>query len=122
MSSRAIQARASVRQLLLEEPSFEAALGKLQAAPFHAEDRRTVELALMDVFVEMDSEIARPDHDPWIKIYKVQDLLFRFWGQRGDRVNVGYMFTLYQDLWPERCLYCEFPTTRNGTPGKARKS
>ena len=102
MSSRAIQGRASVRQLLLEEPSFEVALGKLQAAPFHAEDRQTVELALMGVFVEMDGEIARPDHDPWINIYKVQDLLFRFWGQLGDRVNAGYMFTLNQDLWPKQ--------------------
>jgi hypothetical protein len=104
MSSHAIQGRASVRQLLLEEPSFEAALGKLQAAPFHAEDRQIVELALMGVFIEMDGEIATV-HDPWINIYKVQDLLFRFWGQRGDRVNAGYMFTLNQDLWPERRLY-----------------
>jgi len=107
MSNRAIQDRAPVRQLLLEERSFEAALGRLQAAPFNAEDRQTFERALMDAFVAMDAEIAHPAHDPRINIYKVQDLLFRFWGQRGDRVNAGYMFTLNQDLWPERHLYNE---------------
>jgi len=110
MSNRAIQDRVTVRELLLEERSFEGALGRLQAAPFNAEDRKTFERALMDAFVAMDAEIARPGRDPWINIYKVQDLLFRFWGQRGDRVNAGYMFTLNQDLWPERHLYNEHST------------
>ncbi len=105
MSNRAIQDRLSVRELLLQEGSSEAVLGMLQTEPFIAADRQAFERALMDAFVAMDSEIARPDHDAWINIYKVQNLLFRFWGQRGDRVNAGYMFTLNQDLWPERHLY-----------------
>jgi hypothetical protein len=105
VGNRAIQQRACVRELLVEEGSFEAAAGKLQIAPFNAVDRQTFERTLMDTFVAMDAEVARPDHDPWINLYKVQDLLFRFWGQRGDRVNAGYFFTLNQDLWPERYLY-----------------
>ena len=36
MSNRAIQARLSVRELLLQEGSFEAVLGKLQTEPFIA--------------------------------------------------------------------------------------
>jgi hypothetical protein len=44
----------------------------------------------------MDREIARPDHDPWINIYKVQELLFRFFGQRNQGNDSGYLFTLSQ--------------------------
>ncbi len=105
MSNAAVQNRNSVRELLLEEPSFEAAVGRLQTAPFNATDRQVFEGAVMDAFVAMDAEISRPDHDPWINIYKVQELLFRFSGQQGNRVKSGYMFTLNQDLWPERHLY-----------------
>lgn len=107
MGHRAVQNNPRLRALLLEECSCEAALGRAQAEPFTPADRQAFEQALLDAFIAMDWEIARPDHDPWINIYKVQDLLFRFWGQRGDRVNAGYMFTLNQDLWPERHLYNE---------------
>lgn len=105
VGNRAIQQRAAVRELLLEEGSFEAAAGRLQTAPFNAGDRQTYERTLMDAFVAMDAEVARPDHDPCINLHKVQELLFRFWGQRGDYVDAGYFFTLNQDLWPERYLY-----------------
>lgn len=50
----------------------------------------------------MDREIARHDHDPWINIYKVQELLFQFWRVNALGVDTGYIFTLNQDLWPER--------------------
>jgi hypothetical protein len=45
--------------------------------------------------------------DPWINIYKVQELLFRFCGRRGPNVSAGYMCTLNQDLWPERYMFNE---------------
>ena len=55
----------------------------------------------------MDHEIRRPDHDPPINIYKVQELLFRFFGRRSEENNSGYLFTLNQDLFYERYLYNE---------------
>jgi hypothetical protein len=52
------------------------------------------------------SQMARIP-DPWINIYKVQELLFRFCGPTRPGVNAGYMFTLNQDLWPERYIFNE---------------
>lgn len=105
MGHPAVQGNSSLRELLLQESSFEEALGRVHAEPFTPSDRQALEQALLDAFITMDREIARPHHDPWINIYKVQDLLFRFWGQPGETVNAGYIFTLNQDLWPERYLY-----------------
>lgn len=96
-----------LRQLLLREPSFEAALGLTSSAPFAPQDRRLLEDALIDIFVATDNEIGRPDHDPWINIYKVQELLFRFWGSRDEGNTAGYLFTLNQDLFLERYLFNE---------------
>jgi hypothetical protein len=112
-----------LRELLLRERSFEGALGKLQDGPFTAGDRLGFEKALIDAFVSMDREIERPDRHPWINIYRVQDLLFRFWGQRGEGFNAGYMFTLNQDLWPERKLYNEHVSgaAPPSLPGLVRK-
>jgi hypothetical protein len=115
LGNRAVQQRPSVIELLHEESSFEAALGRLHAAPYTADDRRALESSLMDAFTSMDREIARSDQDPWINIYKVQELVFSFWGRRGDKVNSGYMFTLNQDLWPERFLY-NHHATGSGPP------
>ncbi len=103
---RAIQDNARLRDLLLAELSFETALGLVQAEPFTPADRQTFEGALLDAFIAMDREVAQIP-DPWINIYKVQELLFRFCGRRAQGVNAGYMFTLNQDLWPERYLYNE---------------
>src|ERR1700730_2224136 len=69
MGHRTVQNNARLRELLLEESSFEATLGKTQAEPFTPADRQAFEQALLDAFVAMDWEIARPDHDPWINIY-----------------------------------------------------
>ena len=123
MGHRAVQSNCRLRELLLEECSFEAAHAKVQAEPFTSADRQAFEQALLDAFIKMDREIARPDHDPWIDIYKVQDLLFRFWGQRGQVVDAGYMFTLNQDLWPERHLYNEHVSGAAGAslPGLQRR-
>ncbi len=122
MSNHAIQDRGALRDLLLEEHSFEAALGTLRSGIFSAQDRHTFERGLMDAFVAMDTEIGRPGRQPWINIYKVRELLFRFWGERQDRVDSGYMFTLNQDLWPERYL-CNVTSAAAPTlPGIQRRT
>jgi len=109
-----IRANARLRDLLLEESAFEVALGKTHAAPFTSVDRAEIEQAVLDTFVAMDREIARSDHDPWINIYKVQELLFRFFGQRNEGNNSGYLFTLNQDLFFERHLYNEHVAGAHG--------
>jgi hypothetical protein len=81
---RAIQKNSRLRGLLLAEPSFEAALGQVQAEPFTPADHRTFEGALLDAFIAVDREVARAPHDPWINVYKVR-------GQQGaiSRPNYG---------------------------------
>jgi hypothetical protein len=111
-----IRTNAGVRRLLLNEPAFEVALGHTHAPPFEQSDREDIEQAILDVFIAMDREIARPDHDPWINIYKVQDLLFRFFGRPNDGNSAGYLFTLNQDLFFERHLHNQHVT---GAPGGA---
>jgi hypothetical protein len=101
-----IQAKDNLRQLLLEELSFEAALARAQEPPFTSTDCQTFERALMDEFLAMDRGLSGAPQYPLVNIYKVQDFIFRFWGGKpGARVDAGYMFTLNQDLWPERFLY-----------------
>jgi hypothetical protein len=107
MSDQGIQTTPSVQSLLLEEPSFEAAIAKVQGESFTQGEREVLERAVLRAFIAMDAEISRTGRNPWINIYKVQEMVFRFWGQRGERVNAGYMFTLNQDLWPERNLFNE---------------
>jgi hypothetical protein len=102
---KAIQDNSRLRDLLLDETSFETALGLVQTEPFTTADRQTFEGALLDAFIAMDREVARHDRDPWINIYKVQELPFRFCGRRGPGITAGYFFTLNQDLWPERYLF-----------------
>lgn len=109
-----MQSNAKLRELLLAEQSFEAALAKTAIAPFTDTDRQALEGALLDAFVAMDREISRI-RDPWINTYKVQELLFRFSDRRSGG-NTGYLFTLNQDLFPERYLYNEHVT---GAPGAA---
>ncbi len=104
MGHQSIQGDECLRELLLNETSFETALAMTQQAPFTAAHREAFECALLDTFIAMDREIARPDHSPWINIHKVRDLLFRFWENRNQNVNTGYLFTLNQDLWLERNL------------------
>lgn len=103
----ALQQNPRLRDLLLGESSFELALGQTHGPPFTVGDRQELERAVLDTFISMDREIARPDHHPWINIYKVQELLFRFWGQRNQGNDAGYLFTLNQDLFFERTLYNE---------------
>jgi|SRR5271166_2578549 len=95
-----------LRAVLHDEGSFEAALAKTQAPPFTTDERGSFERALMNAFTLMDSAMMRDyDSSTWINISKVQELLFRFFGQRGQRIDTGYLFTLNQDLFFERHLY-----------------
>ena len=107
MDNPEVAANDRLRTLLLDEPSFEVALAKSQVAPFTTDDREQFKRALIEAFVSMDRAMTRPfDGSPGtINIYKVQELLFRFAGQRGQGVDTGYYFTLNQDLFPERRLY-----------------
>jgi len=107
MDNSKVAANDRLRTLLLGEPSFELALAKTQVFPFTTEDREQFGRALVDAFVSMDRAMTRPfDGSPGtINIYKVQELLFRFAGQRGENFDTGYYFTLNQDLFPERSLY-----------------
>jgi hypothetical protein len=102
----AVGANPRVRDLLLDETAFEVALGRAGVAPFTPADREALEQAILDTFIGMDYGIGRVDH-PWINIYGVQRLLFRFWGLRGDDNTSGYLFTLNQDLFFERYLFNE---------------
>jgi hypothetical protein len=107
LDHRLIQDNSRLHDLLLAEPSFEIAFGAIQAAPFTANDRAAFEQALVATFLSIDREISRIDHDPWINIYGVQKFLFRFSDRRSGDRDTGYLFTLNQDLWPERHLYNE---------------
>jgi hypothetical protein len=109
-----IRANTGLHSLLLDEPAFEVALGKTSGAPFTAADRADIEQAVVETFIAMDGEIARSDQDPWINIYKVQELLFRFFGERSAGNSAGYLFTLNQDIFFERHLYNEHVA---GAPG-----
>jgi len=111
-----IRSNGRLRDLLLKEAAFEQAMGMTRAAPYTALDRQDLEQAVLDTFIAMDREICRPDHRPWINIYNVQELLFRFWGQPHERNGAGYLFTLNQDLFFERHLYNEHVA---GAPGGA---
>ena len=116
IGNAAVRGNPRLRDLLLREASFELALGQTHLAPFTVNDRQELERALHDTFVSINREIARPDHDPWINIYGVQEFLFRFWGQRNQGNDTGYLFTLNQDLFFERNLYNEHAF---GAPGGA---
>lgn len=107
LGHRVIQDNPRLRQLLLQEQSFEEAFAATALEPFTEEDRQAFQQALLDIFGVMDREIARHDHDPWINIYKVQELLFQFWQGKAQGADTGYIFTLNQDLWPERKLFSE---------------
>jgi SIR2-like domain len=113
IGSRSVQSNSRLRELLLREPSFEEALGQTLGDSFTDAARETFQQALLDVFVGMDREIARHDQDPWINIYKVQELVYTFWKGNVLRVDTGFIFTLNQDLWPERRLFNEI---RFGVP------
>jgi hypothetical protein len=87
-----VAANDRLRTMLLDEPSFELALAKTQVAPFTLDDREQLSRALVNGFVSMDRAMMRPfDGSPGsINIYKVQELLFRFTGQRGQNFGTGF--------------------------------
>lgn len=108
----AVRNNSLLRELLLKESSFEIALGKTHAPPFTMRDRQDFEEALRDAFISMDQEISRAQ-DPWINIYKVQELLSCFC----PRGHTGYIFTLNQDLFFERKFYNFYNAPAPSLPG-----
>jgi len=106
MDDPAVTGNERLRAVLLEEGSFEVALAKTQAPPFTSDERESFEHALTNAFISMDSAMIHDYHpSTWINIYKVQELLFRLAGQRGQGFGTAYLFTLNQDLFFERYLY-----------------
>ncbi len=100
-----IRSNKGLRELLLRETSFEAALFIARSNGFSAEDVSVLENAISDVFVQHDKNLQasgfRNESD--INIYGVQKFLRRFHGTGGN--NSGYLFTLNQDLLLEGKLY-----------------
>jgi len=107
MDHSAVQRNARLRDLLLREPSFELALRATRRPPYSVTDRQELEQAVLAAFVSIDRELGRSDHDPWINIYGVQKFLFRFAGLRNEGPDTSYVFTVNQDLFPERYMYNE---------------
>jgi len=108
-SDREIQSRPSLRKLLLGKTSFELAYAETRTDAFTQDDRLAMERALMAAFIRMDVEISRPNAHG-INPYGVEEFLFRFC-PRGHEWpgRAGYLFTLNQDLWPERRLVNYLP-------------
>ena len=114
-----VQQNERLFKLLLEEQSYEAALERVRNEPYGHQDRSGLQRALTDAFISMDRELAQYGHHTRINSYLVQELLFRCWGLHGQRINAGYLFTLNQDLWPERYLYSSvtYGAPRPSLPG-----
>jgi hypothetical protein len=99
MDHQAIRNNERLRNLCLEEPSFEVALAKTQTSLFTATDRQEFQSAIMEAFVSTDNAMLHT-YNPatWININYVQEMLGKF---------SHYIFTLNQDLFFERYLWNE---------------
>ena len=99
MDHQAVRNNERLRNLCLEEPSFEVALAKTQIAPFTATDRHEFQSAIMDAFVSTDNAMIHT-YNPatWINIHYVKEMVWKF---------SNCIFTLNQDLFFERYLWSE---------------
>jgi hypothetical protein len=118
-----VSGNSRLRELLLAEPYFEAALGTVQSAPFTSADKAAFEEALLTAFISIDREISRTEHHGSINTYGVQRFLARFSRRATGGLDTGYLFTLNQDLWPERYMYNDvatnsFPPALPGVPSR----
>lgn len=103
LSKPDISSNQVIRDLLLEEVNFEAALHKIRTQnEFSSDDARLLESAIIDVYLEHDQAILSTDffNNEDINIYGVQKFLTRFFG-----IDSGYLFTLNQDLLLERKFF-----------------
>ena len=99
-----IQGSDRLRSLLLGESEFEKALALASEQPYDIADRKLLEEAVSDAFVAMDRDVADPQCRHLVDKHCAEKLLFRLSGQYGRRFPTSYLFTLNQDLWPERHL------------------
>lgn len=103
ISKPAISSNQALRNLLLKEVNFEAALHTVRTqSEFSSNEVRLLEGAILDVFLEHDQAIERTGffNNEDINIYGVQKFLTRFYGK-----DSGYLFTLNQDLLLERKFF-----------------
>lgn len=99
-----IQSSDRLRRLLLAESEFEKALALASEQPYDIADRTLLEEAVSDAFVAMDDEVADLQCRHLVDVNRAEQMLFRLCGQAGQRFRTSYLFTLNQDLWPERHL------------------
>ena len=99
LSDQHIVSNADLKQLLLEEINFEAALDTAKTRGFPPEKVQLLENAILDVFIKHDKAINQTGYvsNADIHMYGVEKLLTRFFGKTS-----GYLFTLNQDLLLER--------------------
>lgn len=107
IGSAGVRAHPRVRQLLLDEPSFEVALARCRTEDFSESEQSALEQAVLNAFITMDRQIADNQYQPygWIDIYRVQRFLGRFCWNQDRTANTSFLFTLNQDLLLERRWY-----------------
>ena len=99
MDHQAVRNNERLRNLCLEEPSFEVALAKTQTAFFTTTDRQEFQSAVMEAFVSIDNAMLHAyNPSTWININYVKEMVGKF---------SNYIFTLNQDLFFERYLWSE---------------
>ena len=98
-SHRAVQERPAIKELLLEETSFEVALEKVRSGQFENQDQAAIEEAIISAFEQMDGRYR--NLNPPVLGASINDFIGRFCpGPVG--VGTGYVFSLNQDLLLER--------------------
>jgi hypothetical protein len=110
----AVQARPNLAQLVLREPSFEDALEQTHAPPFGAADVEAIEAAIGAAFGGMDAGYKDPNRP--VLNATINDFMSRFCpGAVG--IGTGYVFSLNQDLLPERVYGTIVNRQKFGLPG-----
>lgn len=97
-----IKSNNTLRKIVLENVNFESALVVARQEGIPENDLRTLEDAVVDVFLLHDRSIQNSAFTgtSGINIYGVQQFLSRFFGS-----DAGYLFTLNQDLLLERKFF-----------------
>ena len=105
-SHPAVQASESVKRALLDNFDFESVYDSVtNDSSFDSDDRIALKTAILDSFAQLDATVR---HYGWggtspILIKHVQQFLHDFAGESDD--EIGYLFTLNQDLFVERQHY-----------------
>jgi hypothetical protein len=105
MAHPAVAALPRLRELILNEPSFEDALEKTRTGLFEAADAEAMETAIKAAFESMDEGYKNPA--PPVLGATINDFIAKFCpGAVG--IGTGYVFSLNQDLLLER-IYGTIP-------------